>query len=124
MSGPYVPIEDLANHFSVSVSTIRGWLRRKQIPNHTFIRVGNTYRFSIEDVSVALSAPKPVNHAKEVWEEAKIKETERLEASDEPNEPLGGIPIGCEDDGGIMTLDAKEDGPLEIPHEYNEDEDI
>jgi len=58
MNGPYVPIEDLAQHFSVSVSTIRGWIRRNQIPKHTYIRVGNTYRFSIDDVSVALSAPK------------------------------------------------------------------
>ena len=120
MSGPYVPIEDLANHFSVSVSTIRGWLRRKQIPNHTFIRVGNTYRFSIEDVSVALSAPKPASPARQAWEEAKIKETERLEASDEPDEPLGGIP----DDGGIMTLDVKEDGPSEVPHDFDQDEDL
>ena len=125
MSGPYVPIEDLAQHFSVSVSTIRGWLRRKQIPNHTFIRVGNTYRFSIDDVSVALSAPKPANPAKEAWEEEKIKETERLQELDEPDEPLGGIP----DDGGIMTLDVKEGGPpmmppVEVTHEFDEDEDL
>ena len=92
MSGPYVPIEDLAQHFSVSVSTIRGWLRRKQIPNHTFIRVGNTYRFSIEDVSVAISAPKPASPARQLWEEAKI--------------------------------DADDDGPLEVPHDYDEDEDL
>ena len=109
MSGPYVPIEDLAQHFSVSVSTIRGWLRRKQIPNHTFIRVGNTYRFSIDDVSVALSAPKPVNHAKEAWEEAKIDD-------DDDN--------GNADDGGIMTLDVKEDGPSEVPHDFDQDEDL
>ena len=95
MSGPYVPIEDLAQHFSVSVSTIRGWLRRKQIPNHTFIRVGNTYRFSIEDVSVALSAPKPASPARQLWEEAKID-----------------------------ADDDDDDGPLEVPHDYNEDEDL
>ena len=109
MSGPYVPIEDLANHFSVSVSTIRGWLRRKQIPNHTFIRVGNTYRFSIEDVSVALSAPNPASPARQAWEEAKIDD-------DDDN--------GNADDGGIMTLDVKEDGPSEVPHDFDQDEDL
>ena len=95
MSGPYVPIEDLAQHFSVSVSTIRGWLRRKQIPNHTFIRVGNTYRFSIEDVSVDLSAPTPASPARQLWEEAKID-----------------------------ADDDDDDGPLEVPHDYDEDEDL
>jgi len=111
MSGPYVPIEDLANHFSVSVSTIRGWIKRDQIPKHTFIRVGNTYRFSIDDVSVALSAPKPVN-----------------KASDEPDESFDGIPDdddgnGNADDGGIMPLDTN-DAPLVIPHDFDEDQDL
>ncbi|HIO73668.1 MAG TPA: DNA-binding protein [Flavobacteriales bacterium] len=126
MNGPYVPIEDLAQHFSVSVSTIRGWIRRNQIPKHTYIRVGNTYRFSIDDVSVALSAPKPVNPRKEAWEEAKIKETERMEEldePDEPDEPLGNIPEG--NSTGIMTLDTKEDGPKnDIPHDFDADEDL
>ena len=124
MSGPYVPIEDLANHFSVSVSTIRGWIKRDQIPKHTFIRVGNTYRFSIDDVSVALSAPKPASPARQAWEEAKIKETER----DEPDESFDGIPDdddgnGNADDGGIMPLDTN-DAPLVIPHDFDEDQDL
>ena len=103
MSGPYVPIEDLANHFSVSVSTIRGWLKRNQIPNHTFIRVGNTYRFSIEDVSVALSAPKPASPS---LIESYVK--------DEYDEAM--------QQGGSDDVDN--DGPLEVPHDYDEDEDL
>lgn len=55
MNGPFVPIEDLSKHFSVSVSTIRGWVRKGHIPKDTYIKVGNTYRFSIEDVSSALT---------------------------------------------------------------------
>jgi len=55
MNGPFVPIEDLSKHFSVSVSTIRGWVRKGHIPKNTYIKVGNTYRFSIEDVSNALT---------------------------------------------------------------------
>lgn len=62
MTGPFVPIEDLSKHFAVSVSTIRAWVRQGHIPKDTYIKVGNTYRFSIDDVSVALTnkdAEKP-----------------------------------------------------------------
>jgi|TARA_R110000824_G_scaffold49380_1_gene138529 excisionase family DNA binding protein len=58
MNRPYVPIEELAKHLSVSVSTVRGWVRKKNIPENTYIRVGNTYRFSMADVVDALSAVK------------------------------------------------------------------
>ena len=58
MTGPYVPIEKLANHLHVSISTVRGWIRNKSIPENTYIRVNNTYRFSIEDVTAALTADK------------------------------------------------------------------
>jgi|TARA_R110000744_G_scaffold246184_2_gene362745 excisionase family DNA binding protein len=55
MNGPFVPIEELSKHFSVSVSTIRAWVRQGHIPKDTYIKVGNTYRFSVDDVSVALA---------------------------------------------------------------------
>lgn len=55
MAGPYVPIEDLAKHFSVSVSTIRAWVRNRHIPTDTYVKIGNTYRFCISDVSEALT---------------------------------------------------------------------
>lgn len=32
MEPKYVPIEDVAKHFSVSISTIRAWVRQRQIP--------------------------------------------------------------------------------------------
>jgi hypothetical protein len=54
----YVPIEDVSKHFSVSISTVRGWIRRKHIPPSTYIQVGNTYRFSIPAVVAALSSEK------------------------------------------------------------------
>ena len=57
MSVPaYVPIEDVSKHFSVSISTVRGWIRRNHIPPSTYIKVGNTYRFSLPDVVTALSS--------------------------------------------------------------------
>ena len=58
MEPKYVPIEDVAKHFSLSVSTIRAWVRQDQIPQDTYIRVGNTYRFCIPDISEALTNKK------------------------------------------------------------------
>jgi len=56
MTEKFVPIEDLANHFSVSVSTIRSWVRQEHIPKSTYLKVGSTYRFSITKVAEALLA--------------------------------------------------------------------
>ena len=72
MVGKYVPIEDVANHFSVSISTIRAWVRQKEIPDNTYIKVGNTYRFNVDAVSDALTnKSKPMkdndNIVREPW---------------------------------------------------------
>jgi hypothetical protein len=53
---PFVPIEVLAKHFTVSVSTIRAWLRQGYIPTDTYVKIGNTYRFNVSAVVQALSA--------------------------------------------------------------------
>lgn len=52
---PLVPIEDLAKHFAVSISTVRAWLRQGYIPKHTYIKLGNTYRFQLTKVIEALT---------------------------------------------------------------------
>ena len=49
-----VSIDDLAKTLAVSVSTIRTWLKDGAIPRQTYIRVGNTYRFELEEVISAL----------------------------------------------------------------------
>ena len=54
MSQAFVTIETLAKHFSVSVSTIRLWIKQNYIPNNTYIQIGQTYRYSIPLVSAAL----------------------------------------------------------------------
>lgn len=76
MTEPFVPIEDLAKHFTVSISTVRAWVRQGLIPKETYIKVGNTYRFSVSKVVDALtSAPKD--------------EPEKVEAAvEEPNIPV------------------------------------
>jgi hypothetical protein len=53
---PLVPIEDVAKHFAVSVSTIRAWLRQGLIPQDSYIKVGSTYRFSIPKMVEGLVA--------------------------------------------------------------------
>jgi len=57
----FVPIEDVARYFSVSISTVRAWVRQGKIPTDTYIKVGNTYRFSIpkvEDALISSDAPE------------------------------------------------------------------
>ena len=51
---PFVPIEQVAKHFTVPLSTIRAWVRQGKIPPNTYIKVGNTYRFNVADVEGAL----------------------------------------------------------------------
>jgi|TARA_R110002012_G_scaffold190155_2_gene357728 excisionase family DNA binding protein len=55
MTDKYLPIEDLANHLSVTVSTIRQWVKQGHIPTDCYIKVGaKTYRFDVPSVVEAL----------------------------------------------------------------------
>lgn len=47
---PLVPIEDLAKKFTVSVSTVRAWLRQGYIPPSCYVKIGSTYRFDLAKV--------------------------------------------------------------------------
>lgn len=51
----FVPIEKVAQHFCVGMHTIRAWVRQGHIPRHTYIKAGNTYRFSIPLITEALT---------------------------------------------------------------------
>jgi excisionase family DNA binding protein len=51
MEESYVPIEEVAKHFAVSVSTVRAWLRQDLIPS---LKVGGVYRFKLNEVDSAL----------------------------------------------------------------------
>ena len=61
MNEPFVPIEDVAKHFSVSISTVRAWVRQEHIPKSTYVKIGNTYRFRVGDVADALTTAKKNN---------------------------------------------------------------
>jgi excisionase family DNA binding protein len=51
---PYATIEEVAKHYTVSVSTIRSWVRTGDIPKNTYIKIGQTYRFRIPLIDEAL----------------------------------------------------------------------
>ena len=54
MNEPFVAKEVLAKHLGVSSSTIRVWTKKKLIPEHTYLKVENTYRYKLNAVSEAL----------------------------------------------------------------------
>ena len=52
---PYVDINKVADYFGISVSTTRKWLREGHIPDETYIKVGDTYRFNVDAIEKALT---------------------------------------------------------------------
>jgi excisionase family DNA binding protein len=67
MTMRFVPIEDLARTLTVSVTTVRSWVRTGLIPGDTYVKIGNTYRFDKDAIinhfkpqkSVSEPAPLP-----------------------------------------------------------------
>lgn len=55
-SEKYVPIDDVATHFSLSIATIRLWVKQGRIPKTAYIKFGTTRRFKISAVEEALLA--------------------------------------------------------------------
>ena len=54
MNQEYVPIESVADKFSVSISTVRSWIRKGFIPRNCYIKAGNTYRFKLDEIESSL----------------------------------------------------------------------
>ena len=52
---PYTNINKVADYFQVSISTIRKWVNNGYIPNSAYIKIGEVYRFRLDDVESALS---------------------------------------------------------------------
>jgi len=50
----FVPVEDVAKHFAVSISTVRAWIRTNKMPSDTYIKVGSTYRFKLPELEAEL----------------------------------------------------------------------
>ena len=63
MKQEYVKIGDVADEYSVSISTVRKWLREDKIPRHTYIKAGRTYRFNLAALTEALRGGPPAYDA-------------------------------------------------------------
>jgi excisionase family DNA binding protein len=50
----FVPINRLAEHLHVKVSTVRQWIKLGHIPRRAYLKIGNTYRFQVSEVLQAL----------------------------------------------------------------------
>lgn len=51
---PLVTIDAVAEHFAVSVSTVRKWIRENRIPKNTYLKIGTTYRFKLDRLDAAM----------------------------------------------------------------------
>ena len=52
-----VQFKDVAEHFDVSVATVRNWVKDKRIP---FAKIGSVYRFKIEEIEKVISTLKSI----------------------------------------------------------------
>ena len=55
----FVELRKVADHFKVSESTVRAWIRNGSIPENTYIKVGKTFRFELNLISDALLSEQP-----------------------------------------------------------------
>lgn len=63
IASPYVRIDDVADYFDVSTSTVRTWVNDGMIPASAYIKSGRTYRFRLPEVEQALLGEDPKEEA-------------------------------------------------------------
>ena len=81
MDEPYVTIEELAKHFSMSVHTLRKWLQKGELPA---LKLGRVYRFRISEVEAYLK-----NKSQDLNDELGAPEQLSLDFDiDDPNEDI------------------------------------
>lgn len=56
-SSKLVQFKDVADHFDVSVQTVRSWVRENKIP---FVKIGSVYRFNIIQIEHAVVTPPQI----------------------------------------------------------------
>jgi len=49
MTAQFKTIEELAKNLSVSTSTVRAWTRQGHIPENAYIKIGQTYRYLVDE---------------------------------------------------------------------------
>jgi excisionase family DNA binding protein len=72
----YVPIEKVSEHFAVSVSTVRTWIRQGEIPA---LKLSGMYRFKLSEVEARLRENKVGMPKEEVEVGVEVKEPVQLE---------------------------------------------
>ena len=88
MSDAYVPIDDLAKHLSVKVSTVRSWVQKGLIAKAGYIKIGSTYRFNIPTVVANLRGDSlPADTANASIEDIVSSYEDELFAEEDSNEP-------------------------------------
>lgn len=66
MASIFVDIKELAEHFKVSVSLARTWIKNGVIPSSAYIKITGTYRFDLEKVEDALRAASEAGESEAV----------------------------------------------------------
>ena len=74
----YVTINAVAEKFNVSVSTIRQWIRKDNIPRSTYIKVGNTYRFKLDEIEKSLTG-ETKSDTTQKWQDTLAEKEDTLE---------------------------------------------
>ena len=69
----YVTINAVAKKFDVSISTVRVWLRKSLIPRNTYIKIGNTYRFKLDEIEKSLTG-ETKSDTTQKWQETLAEE--------------------------------------------------
>tara|TARA_R100001086_G_scaffold239476_1_gene164914 strand:+ start:2847 stop:3110 length:264 start_codon:yes stop_codon:yes gene_type:complete len=69
----YVTINAVAKKFDVSISTVRVWLRKNLIPRNTYIKIGNTYRFKLDEIEKSLTG-ETKSDTTQKWQETLAEE--------------------------------------------------
>jgi excisionase family DNA binding protein len=104
MQEKYVSIEELAEYFSVSASTVRAWIRHGQLTSDNFLKVGSTYRFRISEIENALRG-KDSKAPVESITNAATKPAENTQAT--PNTALKKHPYPTSNPTSSWASDAK-----------------
>ena len=55
MNKPVLTINEVAEHYSVSVSTIREWVRKGYIEKNAYFKIGNVLRFRADEFDKCLN---------------------------------------------------------------------
>jgi excisionase family DNA binding protein len=50
---PLCRIDEVAEHFGVSLSTVRKWVKENKLPPGSILKIGRTYRFKLHSIERA-----------------------------------------------------------------------